>query len=203
MPVRKPAKDRKVEIIKTALRLADELGPDRLTTGAVAQAVGVTQPGIFRHFATKQALWLAVAEHISELLRAAWHDALRPEQTPMQNIAALVSAQLRQIEQTPALPAILFSRELSTEYPGLRQVFASRLAEYQVLLTEELAAARAAGSLRADLVTADGVVLLTSLVQGLAIRWSLGARGFSLSDEGARLLAVQLALFAADNGGAR
>jgi hypothetical protein len=39
-------------------------------------------------------------------------------------------------------------------------------------------------------------VLLTSLVQGIAIRWSLGSRSFSLEAEGLRLLDVQLALFA-------
>ncbi|THD71151.1 TetR/AcrR family transcriptional regulator, partial [Thalassobius vesicularis] len=34
----------------------------------------------------------------------------------------------------------------------------------------------------------------TSLVQGVAIRWTLGARGFSLVDEGVRLLDVQVGL---------
>ncbi|OYU16712.1 MAG: TetR family transcriptional regulator, partial [Rhodobacteraceae bacterium PARR1] len=34
----------------------------------------------------------------------------------------------------------------------------------------------------------------TSLIQGVAIRWSLGARDFVLRDEGLRLLAVQLRL---------
>ena len=37
-------------------------------------------------------------------------------------------------------------------------------------------------------------MLLTSLVQGMAIRWSLGARNFSLIGEGMRLLDVQLRL---------
>ena len=59
--MRKSAQERKAEILATALRLADELGPDRLTTAAIAEAVGLTQPGIFRHFPTKQALWQAVA----------------------------------------------------------------------------------------------------------------------------------------------
>ena len=40
----------------------------------------------------------------------------------------------------------------------------------------------------------DAAVLLTSLVQGMAIRWSLGARNFSLIGEGKRLLDVQLRL---------
>jgi hypothetical protein len=50
------------------------------------------------------------------------------------------------------------------------------------------------GEVRNDVTAADVAVLLTSLVQGVAIRWSLGARNFALQDEGLRLLAVQLRL---------
>ena len=54
MAVRKPAPERKAEILEATLRLADELGPDRLSTEAIARAVGLTQPGIFRHFPTNR-----------------------------------------------------------------------------------------------------------------------------------------------------
>ena len=40
-------------------------------------------------------------------------------------------------------------------------------------------------------------MLLTSLVQGVAIRWALGARDFDLQGEGLRLFEVQLRLLAA------
>ena len=52
---------RKAEIVRTVLALADRIGPDRVTTGAAAAAVGVTQAALFRHFPTKAALWLAEA----------------------------------------------------------------------------------------------------------------------------------------------
>ncbi len=54
------------------LHLANEVGPDRLATQSVADAVGLTQPAIFRHFATKKNLWLAVAAVIADRLSAAW-----------------------------------------------------------------------------------------------------------------------------------
>ena len=64
------AEDRKAQIVTQVLRLADEIGPDRLSTTDVARAVGLSQPAIFRHFPTKGALWLAVAEDIAARLRA-------------------------------------------------------------------------------------------------------------------------------------
>ncbi|MBB4102976.1 TetR/AcrR family transcriptional regulator [Allorhizobium borbori] len=193
--MRKSAQERKAEILATALRLADELGPDRLTTAAIAEAVGLTQPGIFRHFPTKQALWQAVAADISGRLKVAWDEALASCATPEGRIAALVQAQLNLIEANPAIPAILFSRELRVENDALRQVFVGLMTAFHGILAGELARAREAGTIRPDLDPADGAVLLISLIQGLAMRWSLGARGFALRPEGARLLAVQMALF--------
>lgn len=192
---RKSADDRRAEIVTAALQLADELGPDRLTTNAVARAIGLSQPGIFRHFATKHALWQEIATHISVTLKSAWQEALGSGATPEARIVALVKVQLGLIEANPAIPAILFSRELRVENDALRQAFVALMTAFHGVLAGELAQAREAGTVRRDLDPADGAVLLISLVQGLAMRWSLGARGFALQPEGVRLLAVQMAMF--------
>lgn len=197
---RKTADHRKAEIVATVLRLADELGPDRLTTQAVADAVGLTQPAIFRHFPSKQALWVAVAETIAERMTAAWESELAIYNEPDQRLAALVRVQFRQIEANPAIPAILHSRELQSENAELRQSFQMLMMHFQGLLLAELTRARDAGLVRADLAPEDGTVLLISLVQGMAIRWSLGNRSFPLAKEGARLLDAQMALFRSQLG---
>lgn len=195
MRVRKSADDRKAEIVATMLRLADELGPDRLTTLAVAKAVGVTQPGIFRHFPTKQDLWLAVAAQITQTMTAAWEVALATHAPPLDRVHALITVQLRQIADHPAIPAILHSRELHTENAALRAQFVALMTQFHTLLVVALTEGRAQGAFRADLVPKDAALLLISLVQGLAIRWSLGQRAFALEDEGGRLLACQIDLF--------
>jgi AcrR family transcriptional regulator len=192
---RKPADTRKAEIIATMLGLADELGPDRLTTLALANAVGLTQAGIFRHFPTKQDLWLALAAQIAQDMTSAWDGCLATVTQPQERITGLIQVQLRQIAAHPAIPAILHSRELHTENAALRAQFVALMTQFQTLLVETLAEGRATGVFRADLAPKDAAILVISLVQGLAIRWSLGQRVFSLEDEGSRLLACQLDLF--------
>jgi len=195
---RKTAATRKAEIVATTLRLADELGPDRLTTQAVADAVGLTQPGVFRHFPTKQVLWQAVAETIDATMTEAWETALAGSPAPLDRLALLIRTQLHQIEGNPAIPAILHSRELQAENSDLGRCFRSLMMRFQGLLQTELIATRDAGLTRGDMDPDDGAVLLISLVQGLAIRWALGNRSFPLEDEGARLLDAQMRLFRTD-----
>jgi AcrR family transcriptional regulator len=156
--------------------------------------VGLTQPGIFRHFPTKQALWLAVAETVSARLTAAWDHAVAMESEPERRLRALVLAQLGRIEADPALPSILFSREMHVENAELRAAFRELLMQYQARLIVEIRAMRTEGAYSTGCSAEDVAVFLTSLVQGLAIRWMLGDRSFDLVAEGGRLFDIQIAM---------
>jgi AcrR family transcriptional regulator len=196
MPRRKPAEDRKAEIVSALLGLADRVGPDRLTTTDVAREVGVTQAAIFRHFPTKADLWTTVGEVIANRLEAAWEEANTANSARTDRLRALIVTQLRQIALCPALPVILHSRELNADNAALRERFRGLLARYQAHLAACLEAMAGEGEITADIAPRDAALLLVSLVQGTAIRWSLGARRFGLEAEGLRLFDIQLALFA-------
>jgi len=195
--MRKPADLRKAEIVAKVIDLADRIGPDRVTTGAVAKAVGVTQAALFRHFPTKADMWGATADHVAETLSAAWTEALARTDDPVLGLESLIATQLDRIAATPALPVLLFSRELNVENPDLRAAFRKLLAAFHGHIVRTAAAAQESGQIRRDIPASDIAVLLSSLVQGVAIRWSLGARGFPLREEGLRLLDIQLHLLAA------
>lgn len=192
MRTRKPAETRKAEIIDATLRLADKLGPDRLTTETIADAVGLTQPGIFRHFPKKQDLWEAVAARVGSMMETRWKKAQSVDAPSMDRIRALIGAQLRLIQSTPAIPAILFSRELHTKNKGLRKAFFGLMSRFHRMIADLVAQTRAAGELRGDLDPDDAAYLIIGLVQGLAVRWSISGRNFDLIEEGNRLLELQL-----------
>jgi AcrR family transcriptional regulator len=198
--MRKSASLRKAQIVATILDLADRIGPDRVTTGAVAAEVGVTQAAIFRHFPTKAEMWVAVADHVAVLLTAAWAAALEGSKPPVERLKALIGAQLDQITANPAMPMLLFSRELNVENAALRDAFRDRMVTLHGLLIHEITQGQQNGTIGSDVAAGDIAVLLTSLVQGVAIRWALGARDFVLHDEGMRLLAVQLRLLGVREG---
>jgi AcrR family transcriptional regulator len=200
MSGRQSAEDRKTQIVAEVLRLADEIGPDRLSTTDVARAIGISQPAIFRHFPTKGALWLAVAEDIAGQLQRDWAAAEVGASEPHARLKALVGAQLTAISKTPALPSILFSRELQVDNEGLRDVFQDLLGVFQGRLVAAIREGQAQGDLRRDVSPEDIAILMTSLVQGVAIRWTLGARGFSLVREGLRLFDFQVALMRESEG---
>lgn len=189
---RKSAEARKAEIVDAALHLAAEIGPDRLTTERLAAEIGLSQPGVFRHFPTKAGIWEAVAARIADMLRqnAARHSG--EDGDPAERLQNLVVRQLTFLEATPAIPAILFSRELHAENEELRSFFVGLMGNLQRHFSALIEAEMDAGRFDKTLDPGDAATLILALIQGLAMRWSLNARDFDLAGEGARLLKLQL-----------
>lgn len=192
MRIRKSAEERKSEVVETTLRLADKVGPDRLTTNRIAQAVGITQAAIFRHFPRKQDLWEAVAARIGEKFQRRWMAVDQQSAEPLIKLRELVRGQLKLIQSTPAIQSILFSRELHLENQTLRIVFAELMNQFLIRIERLVEAGQRQGSLRTDLEAKDVAFLIIGLVQGLVLRWSLIGRSFDLPAEGDRLLDIQL-----------
>ena len=104
-------------------------------------------------------------------------------------------AQLRCIKSNPAVPAILFSRELHSANDTLRAIFAKLTAGRQATFSRLIAQEIKSGGFRADLNPDGAAYLILALIQGLPMRWSLSARAFDLPAEGERLLSLQLQTF--------
>lgn len=191
---RKPAAARKAQIIDEAMRLAAELGPDRMTTQKLADAVGITQAAIFRHFRSKAEIWQAVADRISAALPSRM---IETEDSHFDHLCAVVETQFAFIVKTPSIPAILYSRELHAENEALRSQFAEMLDRRQALFAALFRSAIQEGALRADLEPEDAARLVLAFIQGMAMRWSMEEQRFDLVADGMRLFRLQLQGYAA------
>jgi AcrR family transcriptional regulator len=67
--------ERRLQILKVAMRLFSQHGFRGTTTKEIAQAAGVSEAMVFRHFATKEELYSAILDH-----KACLHDDLDPLQ---------------------------------------------------------------------------------------------------------------------------
>ncbi len=186
---RKPAAERKAQIIDEAMRLAADLGPDRMTTQKLADAVGITQAAIFRHFPNKSEIWQAVADRIGSAMPAR---ILESEEPPLDRMRSIVQRQFEFIVKTPSIPAILYSRELHAENEELRKQFSTMITRRLALFSGLFQAAIETGDIRADLDPDDAARLVLAFIQGIAMRWSMEERSFDLVDDGMRLLELQL-----------
>jgi len=64
-PARLTGEERRREIVRVAVKLFSQRGFRGTTTKEIAQAAGVSEAIIFRHFATKEELYRAIIDHVS------------------------------------------------------------------------------------------------------------------------------------------
>lgn len=73
--IRMNAEDRKLQILRVAVTLFSQKGFGGTTTKEIAQAAGVSEAMVFRHYATKQELYSAILDH-----KACSGDSMNPEE---------------------------------------------------------------------------------------------------------------------------
>jgi AcrR family transcriptional regulator len=184
--------ERRREIVAAVLALARERGPDAITTQAIAERIGVTQGAIFRHFADKEAIWLAVFAWVRASLGAVFAAAVAKADTPLARIEQAFLAHVAFIAANPGVPRVMF-HEL--QYPGdtpARVEVRAMMGEYRKQLTLLFKQASAAGELPADLDTALAPVLFIGAVQSLVIQAALGGDEAGMTKRARRMLPLLL-----------
>lgn len=76
---RLPAAERRQAIVDTALRVFSEGSYRGTTTAEIAREAGVSEPILYRHFASKRDLYLAAIDEAWNRLRTSWEDAMANE----------------------------------------------------------------------------------------------------------------------------
>lgn len=69
------APERKEQLVTVATRLFAIRGYDATTTAAIAEAAGITEPVLYRHFESKKELFIAILRNSTELLMDRWNRA--------------------------------------------------------------------------------------------------------------------------------
>ncbi|HVV10727.1 TetR/AcrR family transcriptional regulator [Amycolatopsis sp.] len=97
---------RRAEFVEAALKALDEHGPD-LAMEDVAVAAGVTKPVLYRHFADKADLYVALGQRGTELLFSRLVPAINAELAPVPRIRMALDAFFGVIEEHPNLYRLL------------------------------------------------------------------------------------------------
>lgn len=168
---------RREQIARAALALLAELPLERLTTRDIAAAVGVSQPALFRHFATREEILLAVVELARGELEGQVVRLLAPgdgaPKSPLDQCADLARTLIRYVQQYPGVPRLLFA-DLALELPRLRLAVGALVSMPRALVAERVGEAQRQGSARPGVDPQAAGALFVSMLQGVFLQRALG-----------------------------
>lgn len=160
---------RQASLVAAALALAAQRSPAGITTGELAQAVGITQGAMFRHFASKEAVWLAALDWASDTLMAQLQ-AAADQPDPLAALQAVFMAHVDFVVAHPGVPRVIFQELQHAEDTPLKARVHRLMQQYRALLMGLLQRAHQQQQLAPNTDLQAAAVLFVGSVQGLVMQ---------------------------------
>ncbi len=183
MTSRKSSADRQADIVGAALELLGRVPVRDLTTRLVAAEVGVSQPALFRHFASRDALLAAVVLHARRALLREMTAALEGRDS-LEGLEQVVGTLFRFVETNPGLPRLLFFDASEDQPAEAHAPLRDLVAAQRAFVSDLVERGQQNGEIPARLPAELAGFVFVSLVQGALLQWLLGGRKLDLSTLG-------------------
>ena len=168
---------RQAALIEAVLKLAARRNPSGITTGDLAQAVGITQGAVFRHFDSKEAIWLATMAWVNRTLMNQLHTAAGLDANelaaPADAIAALRAVFMAHVDfvtQHPGVPRIIFQELQQPQDTAIKASVRQLMQQYRMLVMHLLTLAKENKLIAASADLQSASVLFLGSIQGLVMQ---------------------------------
>jgi len=204
--VNKPPKQstevRQAGLVEAALRLAAQRSPADITTTDLAQAVGITQGAVFRHFASKEAIWLAALAWVSDVLMQRLHAAAgldaKPTDapgstTPPDALAALQAVFLAHVDFVvahPGVPRVIFQELQQPQDTPLKASVRQLMQQYRALLMRLLIRAKEDNLIAPSADLTGASVIFIGSIQGLVMQSLISGDGSAMRQQAPAVFAL-------------
>jgi len=140
---RLPAAQRREQLLDHAANLFATHGYARATTAELAKSAGITEPIIYRHFASKRDLFIALIERSAERTLKTWESHLAGATDPAERLRRLVGDNPMVAEQTRDAYRVLLQAITEVEDEQIHHAVSRHLGNLQAFLRRELELAQA------------------------------------------------------------
>lgn len=146
MSVRLPAEERKAAVLECACGIFSAGSYRGTTTAEIAREAGVTEPVLYRHFASKRDLYLAVLEESWRRLKALWERVVAEEPDPRLWVGAMGRAYLES-KDSKVLCAELWIQALTeaSDDPEIRKLLRRQMREVHAFVSDVIRRSQQAG----------------------------------------------------------
>lgn len=187
---------RQASLVEAALRLAAQRSPADITTGDLAAAVGITQGAVFRHFSSKDAIWLAVMAWVTEQLMGRLQAAAQArsgDTTAIHPLAALQDVFIAHVDFViahPGVPRLVFQELQHAQESALKAAVQNLMQQYRALVMGLLHQAQAQGLLHSHTDVPSAALLFLGSVQGLVMQSLLSGQVQAIAQQAPGVFAI-------------
>ncbi|TAK54735.1 MAG: TetR/AcrR family transcriptional regulator [Gammaproteobacteria bacterium] len=185
-----PADERRAVTVEAVVELARTNNPSEITTAAIAEHMRVTQGALFRHFPSKDAIWQAVMEWVTERLLLRVDRAALGIESPIAALEAIFLSHVEFVVEHPGVPRMMFGELQRARSTPARRIVQTLLQRYGERLQRLIESGKTAGELDAALDTAAAATLFIGTIQGLVMQSMLAGSVERMRGDAPRAFAI-------------
>jgi AcrR family transcriptional regulator len=174
---RRSTEVRRQEIVDEARRIVAARGFKALTMTALGRAVGVTDGALYRHFASKRDILLAVIDDIEETLFETLEREREPGGSPIETLRGVLQAHLSYAERRRGGTFVMMAEVLLNGDRQLRSRMRELMQRYLDLIEGLLEEGQQIGEVRAGIDREATARAFFGLIQGTITLWRLADSG--------------------------
>ena len=146
------ASERRTAVVETACRVFAKSSYHGSTTAQIAREIGVSEPILYRHFASKRELYLACLGAAWERLRSLWEQALAREHDPSLWLGTLGKTYLQARAADRVIVVDLWIQALTeaADDPEIRRGLREQVREVHRFVADVIRRAQEAGGIVAE-----------------------------------------------------
>lgn len=178
---------RQQEIINVSIALIADKGIQSLTIKNISQAIGISEPAIYRHFENKFEILMTVLESF-EIIAA---DVLNSEE--IKNLASLDKIEFFLLDRykrcagNPKLAKVMFAEENFQDDERLAEKVLSIMHTHKAEMHKVISAGQNLGEIRNDIDSTSLFRIIFGSMRLLIKQWCLSEGRFDLVEEGKKL----------------
>jgi AcrR family transcriptional regulator len=173
------------QIVNVAIKLLSEGGISSLTTKNLAEAVGVSEPALYRHFKGKLDILVAILDRLETNMSRLFEQGLNKEDCILDQIQAVFKRVFHNFSIQPAMASVVFSEEIFRHDPRLSERVSRIMDTVQENIMRLLRSKKGRTECRRDVPAKDLARVIMGSLRFIVTRWRISGHGFDLEKEGA------------------
>ncbi len=180
--------ERQQQIIEESIKIIDKKGIQGLTIKNLSKAIGISEPGIYRHFESKTAIVLSILNNFKEMAEMLSGLMETFEGTAIEKIRFMFSKMLSLFSENPSMVSVIFSEEIFKNEELLKLKITEVLNLHAFTIEQIITKGQEEANVRKDIEVKTLALIIMGSLRLLVKRWDLNNHNFNLNKEGGKLI---------------
>jgi AcrR family transcriptional regulator len=186
--------ERQLQIIEESIKLIDNKGIQGFTIKNLSKEIGISEPGIYRHFESKLAILNQILDSFKQNLIENQKDFGRNDVDPLSKLKLFFNKLFEKFIQNPALISVIFSEEIFQNENLLSDKVNEIHTMNELLVSSVFIDLQKSNQLSKDLNIETFNLIFFGSVRLLVRKWKYSGHSFNLQDKGNELFSTLLKL---------